>query len=916
MSIRTKLTIVILLLIGAPLLFSTLFWINTLVSALGGLGWADLIWHGREEVEERAALRYWNTAVAHNDSVARALTPVGQRLDRELTFLGARLQEGKCFTPSGEFPPACRSLIREFLGLHPDLEGLLASPGTRITEIQTRALSAERMAAIQAALFPLARARERVTLQPIAVGPDFILATRVAPREAPGWSLIAWTTTRDFTAPFEGVLSGTFYRTILGDERGRLLIPLELRAESVEGNRVFLSYFFLQNADQRNRVLENLREGRPGNGRGVLAGTRYIFAHAPIPGSGLRVLTLLPLDLPSETRVFGALRNYIVVSAILIILAGLAALFLAARLTRSLRILTTAAEEIGAGHLDTPIDLRGKDEIARLASSFRTMAEQIKESFRTLEQKVNDRTRELTLKSEELARANEDLIRMSKMKSDFLAKMSHELRTPLNSIIGFSDLVLSGSFGQVSDKQRDALGRVVRNAKNLLQLINDILDLSKIEADRLTLKLAPINLKMLVDSAIGNLEFKAVEKKISLQAHVDPTMPTLTSDEVRLLQILNNLLSNAVKFTHEGSVTLRAKFVSGGRVTIAVQDTGIGMDAKDLANLFTEFYQADTSRTRKYEGTGLGLAITKRLVEAMGGTISVESRLGEGSTFTIILPVVAASAAAETIVLPPSPAPARVAALAPILRGKRKILVIDDDPEIHTLIAENLKDADFQLLRALDGEEGVRLARDSRPDLIMLDIRMPNKDGWEVLHDLKANTITAGIPVVIMSSVDNKSLGFSLGAADYLVKPVHRDGLLQTLARLSIVPGSGYILVVDDDHESAVVVKEALELKDFAVAVAYNGKQALQAIKQQAPRLIVLDLIMPVMDGFELLTHLRNEPSTKDIPVVILTAKDLTQRERAALDGKIDALFQKGQVSLEKLISDVQSAITRHPAGV
>ena len=367
------------------------------------------------------------------------------------------------------------------------------------------------------------------------------------------------------------------------------------------------------------------------------------------------------------------------------------------------------------------------------------------------------------------------------------------------------------------------------------------------------------------------------------------------------MQILNNLLSNAVKFTHEGGVTLTAKLLGKDHVTIAVQDTGIGMTTKDLANLFTEFYQADTSLTRKYEGTGLGLAITKRLVEAMGGEITVQSLVSEGSTFTVTLL--------------PAAKRAKVASL-PVLEGKRKILIIDDDPEIHTLIAENLKETGSEFLRALDGEEGLRLAREARPDVILLDIRMPNKDGWEVLHDLKANTITAGIPVVIMSSVDNKSLGFSLGAADYLVKPVQRDGLFETLARLSIGPGSGYILVVDDDYESAMVVKEALEIRNFTVAVAHNGKQALQTVKQQIPRLIVLDLMMPIMDGFETLAQLRSEPTTKDIPVVILTAKDLNQRERAALDGKIQALFQKGQVSLDQLVTDVQNAITRHPAGV
>ena len=891
-----------------------MFWINTLVSSLGGLRWADLIWHGRAEVEERAALRFWNTVVAHNDSAVRALTPVGQRLNRDLASLGRRLQEGKCFSAKGEFQPACQALAREFLGLHPDLEGLLQYSGTRFNEILNGDIPPDRLSAIKAALFPLAQAGASAVLQPVAVGTEFLMVILHPLAQAPGSILIVWTTTQEFTKPFEGLLSGALYQTALANDQGMLLFPLELRGQAGAGNRrTSVSYLFFEDAEQRKRVLQTLQEGRPANGRGVLAGSRYIFAHAPIPGTGLRVVTLLPLDLPAETRVFGALRNYLFVSTILIFLTGVGALLLANRLTRSLRMLTTAAEEIGAGNLDTPIEAEGKDEIARLAFSFQTMVTQIREHFLTLEQKVADRIRDLTLKSEELARANEDLIRMHKTKSDFLAKMSHELRTPLNSIIGFSDLVLSGSFGQITDKQKDALGRVVRNAKNLLQLINDILDLSKIEADRMTLKLAPVNLKVLVGSAIGNLEFKALEKKISLKAEVDPEIPTLQADEVRLMQILNNLLSNAVKFTHEGGVTLTAKPVGKAGVTISVRDTGIGMSTKDLANLFTEFYQADTSLTRKYEGTGLGLAITKRLVEAMGGTITVQSRAGEGSAFTVTLPLVAAGAEADTVSLPPVPKPAKDAR-TPVLQGKRKVLVIDDDPDIHTLIAENLKETGSEFLRALDGEEGLKLAREARPDLILLDIRMPNKDGWEVLHDLKANTITAGIPVVIMSSVDNTSLGFSLGAADYLVKPVQRDGLFQALARLSIGPGSGYILVVDDDHESATVVKEALEIKDFTVAVAYNGKQALQAVKQQIPRLIVLDLMMPVMDGFETLAQLRSEPATKDIPVVILTAKDLTQRERAALDGKIQALFQKGQVSLDQLISDVQNAITR-PAG-
>src|SRR5262249_41797464 len=256
---------------------------------------------------------------------------------------------------------------------------------------------------------------------------------------------------------------------------------------------------------------------------------------------------------------------------------------------------------------------------------------------------LDQTVRQLRLKTGELERLNEDLVRATKLKSDFLARMSHELRTPLNSIIGFSGLLLAGDCGPLSDEQRESLEPVLRNGKNLLSLINDILDLSKIEADRLPIKIGPVNFAALVDSAIANLAVRASQKRILLKSDVEP-IPTFLSDEVRLLQILNNLLSNAVKFTESGGVILQARMVDAAHLEIAVRDSGIGIDASDLPKLFTEFYQADSSRTGKYEGTGLGLAITKRLVEALGGTIAVESERGLGSAFTVTLAVAATAA--------------------------------------------------------------------------------------------------------------------------------------------------------------------------------------------------------------------------------------------------------------------------------
>src|SRR5262249_10132452 len=400
-----------------------------------------------------------------------------------------------------------------------------------------------------------------------------------------------------------------------------------------------------------------------------------------------------------------------------------------------LRRLRNAAEQIGAGHLDTEIAVEGCDEVSRLAERFRAMADQLREHITTLELKVDERTRQLRLKAEELSRANGDLVRLTKLKSDFLARMSHELRTPLNSIIGFSELLLAGGCGPVSEEQRDALERVVRNGKNLLQLINDILDISKIEADRLTLKFGPASLRVIVDNAISSMMLRATTKKIALCATGDPAVPAPFTDEGRPLHIVTNLISTAVKFTKQGGVTLTVRAAAGG-VVIAVQDTGIGIAAEDVPKLFTEFYQTDNGKAREFDGTGLGLAITRRLAEALGGGVTVASEPGVGSTFTVTLPIVAPGAEAEAAAAAATREAEQAAAGPP--GGTPTILIVDDDPATHRLMAENLKPLGARFLAAATGAAGLEAARAEGPDLILLDIRLPDRRGWEVLHDLKA----------------------------------------------------------------------------------------------------------------------------------------------------------------------------------
>jgi CheY-like chemotaxis protein len=375
-------------------------------------------------------------------------------------------------------------------------------------------------------------------------------------------------------------------------------------------------------------------------------------------------------------------------------------------------------------------------------------------------------------------------------------------------------------------------------------------------------------------------------------------------------QILFNLLSNAAKFTQRGRVGLEVFPVRrDGRdwIEFAVADTGIGLDPEQQARLFQSFSQADPSTSRKYGGTGLGLVISRRFAQMMGGDISVESELGRGSVFTVRLPREASEPVGEPSLEVPAPAEEQ-----PVPSVRPTILVVDDDRATRDLIVRGLVKEGFRAITARKGEEALRLARSQRPDAISLDVLMPGMDGWTVLRTLKADPVTASIPVVVVSMLDDSDIGFALGAADYLTKPVNRDHLVSTLRRFrdgSPAPGRRPVLVVEDDRAAREVICRALERDGWLVREAENGRAALNQVAHEVPDLVVLDLMMPKMDGFEFVSELRRSERGRGVPVVVVTAKEVTADDRARLSGQVSRIFHKGSFTREELIAELRRAL-------
>ncbi|CBN57872.1 MULTISPECIES: response regulator [Kamptonema] len=533
----------------------------------------------------------------------------------------------------------------------------------------------------------------------------------------------------------------------------------------------------------------------------------------------------------------------------------------------------------------------------------------------------------------------------NRAKSTFLANMSHELRTPLNAIIGYSEMLAEEAEDLAVKDFIPDLDKIRTAGKHLLSLINDILDISKIEAGRMDVYLENFDIPALIDGVVATAQPLVEKNGNTLKVLCPNSTGTMYADVTKMRQILLNLLSNAAKFTQEGTITLTVERVKHEKLTspevnfipeqsqgtllgllqnpdilsqfliydcdsliFRVADTGIGMNPQQLKQLFQPFTQGDASTTRKYGGTGLGLAISQRFCQMMGGDIAVESALGEGTVFTVVLPSefsdrLAENPEPETSDRPPTP----------ITSGT--VLVVDDDQIARDLIERSLTREGLRIEAAATGTEALRRAKELRPDAITLDVMMPGMDGWAVLAALKADPDLADIPVILLSFVGNKSLGFALGASDYLTKPVDGKRLAHLLSKyrrdLNFTSGSltGQILIVEDDLATREMLRRILEKEGWLVAEADSGRAALKQLALAPPNLILLDLMLPEMDGFQFISEIQNSASDDPIPIIVITAKDLTPGERLHLNGYVEQILQKGVYSRDALLRDVRALI-------
>ncbi|NJK35998.1 MAG: response regulator [Oscillatoriales cyanobacterium SM2_2_1] len=511
----------------------------------------------------------------------------------------------------------------------------------------------------------------------------------------------------------------------------------------------------------------------------------------------------------------------------------------------------------------------------------------------------------IRLMNEELSLARDQALEASRTKSTFVANMSHELRTPLNAIIGYSEMLQEdasdlGEMEFVADLQK-----IHRAGKHLLYLINDILDLSKIEAGKMELYIENFDIYALIRDTVTTIRPLLEKNANHLVVECPDEIGSMRSDITRLRQSLFNLLSNACKFTKEGTITVtveRQHRRTGDWIQFAVQDTGIGMTPAQIEKLFQPFTQADSSTTRQYGGTGLGLAICQRLCRMMGGDITVESEFGQGSTFTIFLPAYADR--------PKSSVPINTDDVT-ILQtsAPSSVLVIDDDPTVHEVLGRFLHKLGLTVHMATDGETGVQLARDIQPNAIILDVLLPGMNGWQVLAELKASRETATIPIIMLTIDSGRAAGYAIGATEYFVKPIDRDRLVAVVQyyreQTKLEAKNFQVMVVEDDLSIRTMMQRILEREEFTVTCFANGEEALGGFEHSAPHLILLDLFMPKMDGFEFISQLRRSRTIAPTPIVIVTAKDISSEDRRELDGRVQKILQKGSMDFSELLREI-----------
>jgi signal transduction histidine kinase/CheY-like chemotaxis protein len=520
--------------------------------------------------------------------------------------------------------------------------------------------------------------------------------------------------------------------------------------------------------------------------------------------------------------------------------------------------------------------------------------------IRQLEAEESRQISELTRLTQELADANRRIQEADRLKSQFLANMSHELRTPMNSIIGFAEILADRLDGKIDAKHAGFLQHILASGQHLLSIINDILDLSKIEAGKMEIYPELFRVRPVVDSVCVLMRGMINERGVpNFAVEVPDDLPPIEADLAKFKQVLFNLLSNAVKFSPPNSlVTISARHVGAsveeGTITVSVRDEGIGIDPKDHEVIFQEFRQVDGTAKRDFGGTGLGLALVRKFVELQGGWVTIDSAPGKGSTFSFTLPVRSRAA-----VVSRAPEVEETASV-----GER-VLVVEDDAHAFDLIASALGSAGYLSIRARHGDEALELARKSRPVAVTLDLVLPGLDGWEVLKRLKGDSSTREIPVVIISIVDNRELGVALGADDYFVKPVDRERLIARIRQLT-QNTPPRLLLIDDDHDVHALLEAELARLGFTIESAFDGESGVATARATNPDVIILDLMMPGMSGFEVAGVLKETPETANIPIVVLTSKEISPDDRRELQSKVTSFVQKGRTAREQLVREIK----------
>jgi len=522
-----------------------------------------------------------------------------------------------------------------------------------------------------------------------------------------------------------------------------------------------------------------------------------------------------------------------------------------------------------------------------------TQSEQLKHQA----EELHEQNLELDVQKMQVEEAN-------RLKSEFLSNMSHELRTPLNSILALSRLMTDQQDAS-PEERHEYLGIIERNGRQLLELINDILDLSKIESGKLEIRKEEVSLSSVIGDVVEIFRPLAEEKGIGLEEEIDESLPVVESDQSRLRQILRNLIGNAVKFTEDGLVRIRAS-VEGEHLRIDVSDTGIGIPEEQRETVFDEFRQLDGSSARRYEGTGLGLAIARKSARLLGGDITVQSRVDEGSTFTVILPRQLENRARDAGSSAGAPRNEPGWPSIPEKEKKGIVLIVDDEEAVRNHLSQVLEKRGYRTLCAASGEEAIRLARTHRPDVVTLDVVMPDVDGWEILQHLKSADQTRDIPILVVSVSEERETGFALGAVGYLTKPVDPKRLFAEIENL-VENRPRRVLVVDDNPVDRQEIVRVLSDRGFATMEAAGGEEGLEKAAVVVPDLVVLDLMMPDVSGFEVLDRLRRDEKTQPLPVIVVTARDLSVEEKDRLRGSTLAVLEKSHTSYEKIASALET---------